>query len=118
MAAERIGLSTEAYARLERGQSLPSYPTLARICAQMDASPNALLGFHTEDVVSVSEAKPLREARAGDDDDDGDLADATATTAQREQRHTIRRLTSQLQDLEPALVDAIARLVANLWRNR
>ncbi len=38
-----IGLTTEAYARIERGLSLPSFPTLMRLCTALDTRPDALL---------------------------------------------------------------------------
>ncbi len=41
--AERVGISLEAYSRLERGQSLPSFPTLMRVCEVLETTPNALL---------------------------------------------------------------------------
>jgi transcriptional regulator with XRE-family HTH domain len=43
-AAERLGVSVEFYARIERGNSLPSVPTLARIAAVLGVSADALLG--------------------------------------------------------------------------
>ncbi|WP_428264235.1 helix-turn-helix domain-containing protein [Haliangium sp.] len=43
-AAERINVSVEFYARIERGNSLPSVPTLARIVAVLGVSADALLG--------------------------------------------------------------------------
>lgn len=43
-AAERIDVSVEFYARIERGNSLPSVPTLARIVAVLGVSADALLG--------------------------------------------------------------------------
>jgi transcriptional regulator with XRE-family HTH domain len=43
-AAERIGVSAEFYARIERGNALPSVPTLARICAALGVSADVLLG--------------------------------------------------------------------------
>jgi transcriptional regulator with XRE-family HTH domain len=41
--AERLGISLEAYSRLERGQALPSFPTLLRLCAVLETTPDALL---------------------------------------------------------------------------
>lgn len=38
-----IGLTTEAYARIERGLSLPSFPTLMRLCVALDTRPDLLL---------------------------------------------------------------------------
>ena len=43
-AAERIEVSVEFYARIERGNSLPSVPTLARIAGVLGVSADALLG--------------------------------------------------------------------------
>jgi transcriptional regulator with XRE-family HTH domain len=44
-AAERIGLATEVYGRLERGNMLPSLPTLLRLCRVLALDANPLLGF-------------------------------------------------------------------------
>jgi len=41
--AERIDVSSEFYARLERGHALPSVPTLRRICNVLDVSADVLL---------------------------------------------------------------------------
>lgn len=38
-----IGLTTEAYARIERGLSLPSFPTFLRLCSALDTRPDVLL---------------------------------------------------------------------------
>ena len=38
-----IGLTTEAYARIERGLSLPSFPTFLRLCAALETRPDVLL---------------------------------------------------------------------------
>jgi transcriptional regulator with XRE-family HTH domain len=42
-AAERLDMTGEAYARIERGQAIPSCPTLMRICALYGVTPDALL---------------------------------------------------------------------------
>jgi transcriptional regulator with XRE-family HTH domain len=44
-AAERVGLATEVYGRLERGNMLPSLPTLVRLCRALAIDANPLLGF-------------------------------------------------------------------------
>lgn len=44
--AERIGVSVEFYARIERGTSLPSIVTFARIASALGASGDMLLGRH------------------------------------------------------------------------
>ena len=43
-AAERLGVSVDFYARIERGNSLPSVPTLARMVAVLGISADVLLG--------------------------------------------------------------------------
>jgi len=43
--AERVGIATEVYGRLERGGMLPSVPTLRKLCAVLHADANALLGL-------------------------------------------------------------------------
>jgi len=44
-AAEKIGISTEFYARIERGGTMPSVPTLANIAAALETSADELLGL-------------------------------------------------------------------------
>ena len=46
-AAERIGVATEVYGRLERGNMLPSLPTFTRLCRALAVDANQLLGFST-----------------------------------------------------------------------
>ncbi|KFA91013.1 hypothetical protein Q664_25210 [Archangium violaceum Cb vi76] len=43
--AERIGVATEVYGRLERGLLMPSVPTLRRICLALHLSADALLAL-------------------------------------------------------------------------
>ncbi len=43
-AAERIGISLEFYGRIERGGTLPSVPTLARMAEALRTSADSLLG--------------------------------------------------------------------------
>jgi transcriptional regulator with XRE-family HTH domain len=43
-AAEQIGISAAFYARIERGTTLPSVPTLARMATVLDVSADELLG--------------------------------------------------------------------------
>lgn len=41
--ADEIGITVEAYSRVERGRSLPSYPTLIQACAALQITPDQLL---------------------------------------------------------------------------
>ncbi|MHB8877531.1 MAG: helix-turn-helix transcriptional regulator [Myxococcaceae bacterium] len=43
--AERIGISTEVYGRLERGTVLPSVGTLRKLCRTLGVSADPLLGL-------------------------------------------------------------------------
>jgi transcriptional regulator with XRE-family HTH domain len=43
--ARLVDISRNAYCRLERGQMLPSVPTLFRLCTVVGTTPNELLGF-------------------------------------------------------------------------
>ena len=44
-AADAVGVSTEFYARIERGKTLPSSPTLASIASALNVSADVLLGL-------------------------------------------------------------------------
>ncbi len=57
--AERVGVATEVYGRLERGGMLPSVPTLRKLCSALRADANALLGLKSGlPLVSVNEPAP------------------------------------------------------------
>jgi DNA-binding XRE family transcriptional regulator len=43
--AERIGVATEVYGRMERGKMLPSVPTLLRLCMALRSGPHELMGM-------------------------------------------------------------------------
>ena len=43
--SSRVGLASAIYGRIERGQMLPSVPTLHRLCATLHLSASALLGL-------------------------------------------------------------------------
>lgn len=62
LAAERVGMSVEGYARIERGARMPGVDTFVRICRGLGASPNDLLGWPV--VVpagDTGELEPLRQ---------------------------------------------------------
>lgn len=61
LAAERVGLSVEGYARIERGLRVPGIDTFVRICRGLGTSPNALLGWPTlEDATTPEDLEPVR----------------------------------------------------------
>jgi len=41
--SDRLGISTEAYGRIERGHALPSFPTFLRVCRILDCTPDNVL---------------------------------------------------------------------------
>ncbi len=46
--AERIGVVTEVFGRLERGHMLPSVPTLRKLCRILRVDANAMLGLDVD----------------------------------------------------------------------
>lgn len=95
-AAERITVSAEFYARIERGNALPSVPTLARICSALGVSADTLLG------------------RGGlDSPGDGSTQWATETPADTPE---IRRLVRRLRRATPATLRLVTLLVKELER--
>lgn len=57
-AAERIGISVEFFARIERGGTLPSVPTLVRIADQLVVDADFLLGRAGETTVTIAKPAP------------------------------------------------------------
>jgi transcriptional regulator with XRE-family HTH domain len=47
--AERVGLATEVYGRLERGGMLPSVPTLRKLCVVLHIPSDVLLGLSADE---------------------------------------------------------------------
>jgi transcriptional regulator with XRE-family HTH domain len=45
--AERIGMASEVYGRMERGQMLPRVENLRRLCLVLNVPPHELLGLET-----------------------------------------------------------------------
>lgn len=95
-AAERIGVSAEFYARIERGNALPSVQTFARISAALGVSADTLLGLHTRD---RSDAQPM-------------WASASPPSDSPE----IRRLVRRLRKATPATLRLVTMLVKELER--
>jgi transcriptional regulator with XRE-family HTH domain len=46
--AERVGVVTEVYGRMERGNMLPSVPSLRKLCVALRMDANAVLGLDTD----------------------------------------------------------------------
>ncbi|QRN99198.1 helix-turn-helix transcriptional regulator [Archangium violaceum] len=60
--AERIGIATEVYGRLERGNMLPSVPTFRKLCAVLALSADEALGLSNESPVAWTPQPPPPEA--------------------------------------------------------
>ena len=57
--AERVGLATEVYGRLERGRMLPSVPSLRRLCIALRMPSDTFLGLNSGEVPTwVAENSP------------------------------------------------------------
>jgi transcriptional regulator with XRE-family HTH domain len=99
-AAERIGVSAEFYARIERGNALPSVPTLARISTSLGVSADSLLGHSPEDGQELE--LPLQ-------------VQLPAPTSP-EDAPELRRLARRLRKASPATLRLVALLVKELER--
>ncbi len=51
--AIQIGMTVQAFARMERGLSLPSFPTFIRVCQLLDTTSDFLLGFDEQEVETL-----------------------------------------------------------------
>jgi transcriptional regulator with XRE-family HTH domain len=81
--AERVGIATEVYGRLERGRMLPSVPTLWRLCLVLCTSSDEFLGL----VQAQTNASEPRPPFVGDDSSEAD------------ERPEMRRLMRSLRKL-------------------
>ena len=71
--AERVGVSAEFYARIERGHALPSVRTFCRLVAILDVSADSLLGLEDLEYIEPlpsGEASEASEASGSDGSDD------------------------------------------------
>ena len=93
-AAERIGVSAEFYARIERGNALPSVPTFARMSASLGVSADALLGLRT---LPANTEQP-----------------SWTTPAPPTDSPEIRRLIRRLRKASPATLKLVTTLVREL----
>jgi len=59
--ASHVGIASAVYGRIERGQMLPSVPTLCRLCMTLKVSSDVLLGLDAAEREALA-APPLEEA--------------------------------------------------------
>ncbi|WP_428265693.1 helix-turn-helix domain-containing protein [Haliangium sp.] len=97
-AAEKIGVSAEFYARIERGNALPSVPTLARISSALGVDADVLIGrAETEERIRRSKSKAPPGAPAPPKDPP-----------------ELRRLARRLREATPATLRLVTLLVKEL----
>ena len=106
-AAERIGVSAEFYARIERGHALPSVPTFSRIVAALGVSADTLLGLRVEYIE--------HHERNERNDRKGDPAPSW-TSSPPTDGPEIRRLVRRLRTATPATMRLVTLLVKELER--
>jgi transcriptional regulator with XRE-family HTH domain len=92
--AERVGVATEVYGRLERGLLLPSVPTLRRLCLALHLAADTLL--------ALDSSRPP--------------AWTQASGYEREEPH-IRRLLRHVRKLTPVQVRALSMVATTLRRD-
>ena len=96
--AERVGLATEVYGRLERGRMLPSVPSLRRLCIALRTPSDIFLGLNT-----------------------GEVATWVAETSQPEHDEEVpelRRLMRNLRKLDASQLRLIGLVAAALEKQR
>lgn len=88
--AERVGIATEVYGRLERGHMLPSVRTLRKLCLVLNCSSDVLMGLtaNSPDVVAQQES------------DDS----------------AINRIAKRMRELDPKHISLVGQMVSALKR--
>ncbi|MFL5356626.1 helix-turn-helix transcriptional regulator [Archangium sp.] len=92
--AERIGVATEVYGRLERGLLMPSVPTLRRLCVALRLQADVLLSLGTGIPPPWAEPLPPPEKEGPQ----------------------MRRLMRHVRKLNPAQLRALSMVAATLLR--
>jgi transcriptional regulator with XRE-family HTH domain len=100
--AERVGISLEFYARIERGRTYPSVPTLTRMAEALEASADALLGIGSRMSFARERSRtPNWPDRSGRSD---------SSTPE------LRRIVRRLSRMEPRTLRLISSFVSALER--
>jgi transcriptional regulator with XRE-family HTH domain len=95
--AERIGVATEVYGRLERGLLMPSVPTLRRLCMALRLSADVLLGLGSAQSPAWADEPPPPLSPEHDEPQ-------------------LRRLMRHLRKLSPPQLRALSLVAATLRR--
>ena len=94
--AERIGMASEVYGRMERGQMLPRVENLRRLCVVLNVAPHQLLGLEP---LSSETSFPWEELKP--------RADDTAD---------VRRLLRRMRQLSPGQVKLLSLIAGAMVR--
>ncbi|MFY0526256.1 helix-turn-helix domain-containing protein [Archangium gephyra] len=97
--AERIGVATEVYGRLERGILMPSVPTLRRICVALHMSADAMLALS-----SPQSQSPV-------------LEPVPPPPVEPEEERIMRRLMRNVRKLNPIQIRALSMMASTLRRD-
>ncbi|MCE9668409.1 helix-turn-helix transcriptional regulator [Myxococcus stipitatus] len=97
--AERIGMASEVYGRLERGHMLPSVQNLRRLCVVLSVPPHELLGLG-DDLAAPPPAK-----------------DKGGVKGREEDTPEMRRLMRNLRKLSPVQLK-LMNLVASAMQQK
>lgn len=89
--AERIGIATEVYGRLERGHMLPSVRTLRKLCLVLNISSDRLLGMSS-----------------------GPLEIELPTPAEEREDSRLKNISKKMRELDPSQVTLISQMVTSL----
>ncbi|WP_232537365.1 helix-turn-helix domain-containing protein [Cystobacter fuscus] len=92
--AERIGVATEVYGRLERGLLMPSVPTLRRLCVALRLAADSLLALGPAEPPAWARTEPSPE----------------------QEPPQLRRLLRHLRKLNPEQLRALSNVAATLRR--
>ncbi|TQF10741.1 helix-turn-helix transcriptional regulator [Myxococcus llanfairpwllgwyngyllgogerychwyrndrobwllllantysiliogogogochensis] len=88
--AERVGMASAVYSRVERGHMIPSVETLKKLCIELMVSPEDMMGL-TESSTSGARARP-------------------------EDDTTLRRLIFVARKLDAGKLDALVHVATELAR--
>ncbi|MCY1018302.1 helix-turn-helix domain-containing protein [Pyxidicoccus sp. MSG2] len=101
--AERIGMASEVYGRLERGHMLPSVQNLRRLCVVLHVPPHELLGLGED----LSAPPPAKDKAAPN----------VANKAREDDTPEMRRLMRNLRKLSPVQLK-LMNLVASAMHQK
>ncbi|MFP2908380.1 helix-turn-helix domain-containing protein [Pyxidicoccus sp. 3LFB2] len=102
--AERIGMASEVYGRLERGHMLPSVQNLRRLCVVLNVPPHELLGLG-ENLAAPPSGKDKAAAGTGN------------AKAREDDTPEMRRLMRNLRKLSPVQLK-LMNLVASAMQQK